>query len=671
VYESGLTDHLFKSTEDAKLLERRIGLINMFERASAKTVQDLSSDEVKQAQLNLKQKITHFRPKVVAFNGKSIYETYLGASVKSDFNFGKQPLRFDNNTSQTIMFVLPSSSARCSQLPKVVDKVPFYSALRQLSEHLNGRLPSLTDLDITFPDFKVALNTGSSPTVAAASDIDDEMDVENDNDDASSEKTGASSSTGNGKKHEHKIRFVRLNNLPYSQLPANIIQSLNEQRKSKKGITITTNKNMFNVPQQQRAGSKTTSARMNAEKNGVGGRKAKAGGSVSNSDLDTASSSLTNDSNSLSDYNNLINFNHNVNNGDACVDKSNIGSIVLNLVSNGNPVNVKHATKASPAASQPASEPKKTTLNPHKFMKVTVNNSTVANFTPQVLPAANAGYLYQQPLHQQQQQQHHFQQQQINPSLFQGAKFINYQQPMFFDPNNGGGGGSNTVNSLTSLTSQPASYFPAASLSNSGMTNSSNFCFMSSTPSLTPLLNKPYSLIPDSTKLPQQQQQQQQLHQLKPVEMNNGGFAMPYSIPITFELLLKPDKKYTQSDFFTFEAAQQAAATNGASSFMTMSSPMQQQQQQQQQAQQLHQLQPISISESNAELNRQIKLIYSNEQNSSDWKLLDDINGNGGGAGPVFKSINEATGNILQKFYLNKNKSEGDTAQCKLDFNVL
>lgn len=47
---------------------------------------------------------------------------------------------------------MPSSSARCSQLPRAVDKVPFYEALRKFKDHLNGKLPNLDTSEITFPD---------------------------------------------------------------------------------------------------------------------------------------------------------------------------------------------------------------------------------------------------------------------------------------------------------------------------------------------------------------------------------------------------------------------------------------------------------------------------------------------------------------------------------------
>ncbi|CAF4514730.1 unnamed protein product, partial [Rotaria magnacalcarata] len=50
---------------------------------------------------------------------------------------------------------MPSSSARCSQLPRAEDKLPFYVGLRKLRDFLNGTLQSLNEADITFPDIKI------------------------------------------------------------------------------------------------------------------------------------------------------------------------------------------------------------------------------------------------------------------------------------------------------------------------------------------------------------------------------------------------------------------------------------------------------------------------------------------------------------------------------------
>jgi hypothetical protein len=50
---------------------------------------------------------------------------------------------------------MPSSSARCSQLPRAEDKLPFYIGLRKLRDFVNGTLHSLNEAEITFPDIKI------------------------------------------------------------------------------------------------------------------------------------------------------------------------------------------------------------------------------------------------------------------------------------------------------------------------------------------------------------------------------------------------------------------------------------------------------------------------------------------------------------------------------------
>ena len=49
-----------------------------------------------------------------------------------------------------------------------------------------------------------------------------------------------------GTQNRH-IRFVRLNNMPYSDLPKEILDTLNQQRQYKKSITLTTTKNFYNA----------------------------------------------------------------------------------------------------------------------------------------------------------------------------------------------------------------------------------------------------------------------------------------------------------------------------------------------------------------------------------------------------------------------------------------
>lgn len=47
---------------------------------------------------------------------------------------------------------MPSSSARCAQLPRAADKVPFYSALKKFRDYINGLILELDDSEVVFPE---------------------------------------------------------------------------------------------------------------------------------------------------------------------------------------------------------------------------------------------------------------------------------------------------------------------------------------------------------------------------------------------------------------------------------------------------------------------------------------------------------------------------------------
>ncbi len=93
----------------------------------------------------LREKLTKFKPKIAVFNGKAIYEVY---SNQKKFMFGRQPEPL--NGGRTWLWVMPSSSARCAQLPRAVDKVPFFEALRKFRDFLTGRLSKVDDSEVVF-----------------------------------------------------------------------------------------------------------------------------------------------------------------------------------------------------------------------------------------------------------------------------------------------------------------------------------------------------------------------------------------------------------------------------------------------------------------------------------------------------------------------------------------
>lgn len=58
------------------------------------------------------------------------------------------------------MWVMPSSSARCAQLPRAADKVPFYVALKKFRDYLNGVIPHMDESECVFADPKSKTNFG-------------------------------------------------------------------------------------------------------------------------------------------------------------------------------------------------------------------------------------------------------------------------------------------------------------------------------------------------------------------------------------------------------------------------------------------------------------------------------------------------------------------------------
>uniref|UniRef100_A0A1I8JE10 TAFII55_N domain-containing protein n=1 Tax=Macrostomum lignano TaxID=282301 RepID=A0A1I8JE10_9PLAT len=65
---------------------------------------------------------------------------------------GKQPGPLPG-TDDIAVFVMPSSSARCAQLPRAADKLPFYIALRKMRDQILGRTGPVPDAELVFTDY--------------------------------------------------------------------------------------------------------------------------------------------------------------------------------------------------------------------------------------------------------------------------------------------------------------------------------------------------------------------------------------------------------------------------------------------------------------------------------------------------------------------------------------
>ena len=144
LYLSGLIPEPMSAGDDHKMVNLGYGFTNVVARTT-RGIADLSKKEIAEGAVILKEKLIKYQPKIAVFNGKAIYEVYSG---QKKFMFGRQPQRIPG--SQTWLWVMPSSSARCAQLPRVADKVPFFLALKKFRDHLNGLMPELDEAEIVF-----------------------------------------------------------------------------------------------------------------------------------------------------------------------------------------------------------------------------------------------------------------------------------------------------------------------------------------------------------------------------------------------------------------------------------------------------------------------------------------------------------------------------------------
>lgn len=190
LFLAGLIPEPMTAVDDFKLIQYGIGFTNIVARTTRSSA-DLSRKEIKEGAEILLDKLKIFQPRIAVFNGKGIYEIFSG---NKNFVFGRQPEPIEG--TNVSVFVMPSSSARCAQLPRAVDKLPFYVALKKLRDHLRGHLPMLHPSEVTFPDVKLKVETKEEP-------CDDEDAATNESDPFSTEGTDDGSSGYDGSNTFH------------------------------------------------------------------------------------------------------------------------------------------------------------------------------------------------------------------------------------------------------------------------------------------------------------------------------------------------------------------------------------------------------------------------------------------------------------------------------------
>ncbi|MFT7812591.1 G/T mismatch-specific thymine DNA glycosylase-like [Arapaima gigas] len=139
LFMSGISEEQLNHTHDQMLPEKYgIGFTNMVQRATPGS-KDLTSKELREGGKILVEKLKKYKPLIAVFNGKCIYEMFcreIFGSKPKNLEFGLQPLKVPD--SETLLYLMPSSSARCAQFPRAQDKVHYYIKLKDLRDQVKG-----------------------------------------------------------------------------------------------------------------------------------------------------------------------------------------------------------------------------------------------------------------------------------------------------------------------------------------------------------------------------------------------------------------------------------------------------------------------------------------------------------------------------------------------------
>lgn len=103
LYDSGVIPEPLGYEDDRRMLEFGIGMTNLVKRPT-RTIEEIDRQEFSEGRVLLAQKLEELRPRVIAFNGKVVYEKFTGRRCK----LGLQKERLYG----AHVFVLPSTSGQ-------------------------------------------------------------------------------------------------------------------------------------------------------------------------------------------------------------------------------------------------------------------------------------------------------------------------------------------------------------------------------------------------------------------------------------------------------------------------------------------------------------------------------------------------------------------------------
>lgn len=122
--QAGLTPRLYKAQEDHELLQLGYGLTNIVARPT-QNAEQITREEYAAGRVELRRKIEQYRPEIVCFVGKGVYEQYSGNKQAS---WGLQASQVVSGVCE---FVAPSSSGLVRM--KQEEIVAIYRELAKLA----------------------------------------------------------------------------------------------------------------------------------------------------------------------------------------------------------------------------------------------------------------------------------------------------------------------------------------------------------------------------------------------------------------------------------------------------------------------------------------------------------------------------------------------------------
>ncbi len=129
LYEARFVPQRLSYEDDRRVLDYGIGLTNLVGRPSRGSG-DLSREEMAAGAERLREKLRRYRPRVVCFNGKTIYQAFAGRRCE----FGVQQERAEG----ALAYVMPSTSARTAAYQRA-DKLRFFRSLKRIVDRTAGR----------------------------------------------------------------------------------------------------------------------------------------------------------------------------------------------------------------------------------------------------------------------------------------------------------------------------------------------------------------------------------------------------------------------------------------------------------------------------------------------------------------------------------------------------